>query len=354
MTGSRVVGGMVAALVLVAAVVAALLVYGTPDAVLDDGETSVEPLPTAGDPVLITVGQGTSARDIGDQLAAQGIIRSGRLFEVLAGLKGVQNSLEAGEYEFDRGIPAIEAVNRIAEGRTASRRITFPEGTRVEEMGALLEEKRIVTRQQFLEAIAAGGFNEPFLSQVNPPSLEGFLFPAGYEFSREADASQIVATMLHGFQTNVVDNLQLEGQGLSLYEVITLASIVEREAVNPEEREIIASVFLNRLRVGMPLQADPTVQFALAQDPASVAQFGYWKKDVTLDDLQVNSPYNTYVNPGLPPGPIANPGLASIQAVVRPANTDFLFFVATGDDDGSHAFSRTLEEHEQNIARYQQ
>jgi UPF0755 protein len=119
----------------------------------------------------------------------------------------------------------------------------------------------------------------------------------------------------------------------------------------PSERPIIASVFLNRLRAGIPLQADPTVQFAVAQDPASVTQYGYWKTDLTVDDLKVDSPYNTYVNPGLPPGPITNPGFDAIEAVVRPAQTNYLFFVAKGD--GSHAFAETLEEHLKNIEKYQ-
>jgi len=134
--------------------------------------------------------------------------------------------------------------------------------------------------------------------------------------------------------------------------VVTLASIVEREAVEPSERPIIASVFLNRLRAGIALQADPTVQYAVGQNNPSVAKYGYWKKDLTLDDLQVDSPYNTYVHPGLPPGPIANPGLASINAVVRPASTNYLYFVAK--NDGTHVFAETLEEHLRNVEQYQQ
>ena len=147
--------------------------------------------------------------------------------------------------------------------------------------------------------------------------------------------------------------MQLEGQDLTLEQVVTLASIVEREAQKPSERPIIASVFLNRLKAGIPLQADPTVQYAVANgSAASVQQYTYWKKELTVDDLKLDSPYNTYVNAGLPPGPIANPGLASIQAVVRPATTDYLFFVAKGD--GSHVFAETLEEHLRNVEKYRQ
>jgi UPF0755 protein len=335
--------------------VAAWLVAGSPDAVSNSEEPrAIATLPAEGEPVLITVESGASAKDIGGELAARGVIRSGRLFEVLVGLTGVQDSLEAGDYEFDLGIPAIEAVHRIAEGRTASRRIVFPEGTRAEEMGELLEQRGIVTKQAFLDAVAAGGYSEPFLSQIGIDRLDGFLFPAGYEFNRDADAGQVVATMLRAFQDNVAGSLSLEGQGLSLFDVVTLASIVEREAVVREERPLIAAVFLNRLRIGIPLQADPTVQYALTLAPGSVEQFGYWKKDITLDDLQYDSPYNTYVYAGLPPGPIANPGLDAITAVVRPATTEFLFFVAKGDGSGEHVFAATLEEHLQNVAREQQ
>ena len=159
--------------------------------------------------------------------------------------------------------------------------------------------------------------------------------------------------MLAAFDAQATPELRqaIQASGLSLHEAVTLASIVEREAVLPEERPIIASVFLNRLRLGMPLEADPTVQYALASDPASVERFGFWKQGLTTEDLQVDSPYNTYVNGGLPPGPIANPGLASLEAVAHPAQTSYLYFVAR--NDGSHVFAETLEEHLRNVEKYQ-
>jgi UPF0755 protein len=342
--------------VIAAAAATGWFVYRTPETAFDESEAPRDVAPLAGDgePVLITVESGASAKDIGGALAAKGVIRSGRLFEVLVGLTGVQGSLEAGDYEFDRGIPAIEVVHRIAEGRTASRRVTLLEGSRSEEMGQVLEDTGIVTRQAFLDAIAAGGYNEPFLAEIGTDRLEGFLFPSTYEFNRETDAGQVVATMLRAFQETIVDALPFQDQELSLFEAITLASIVEREAVVAEERPLIAAVFLNRLRIGLPLQADPTVQYALTLVPGHVEQFGYWKRDLTLEDLPYDSPYNTYVYPGLPPGPIANPGLDAIRAVVSPAETEFLFFVAKGDDSGEHVFAETLEEHLQNVAEHQQ
>ncbi len=355
MIRARVPGLAAVAAVVVLSAATGWFIYRTPGAIFDesDAPADVEALSSQGEPVLVTVEPGASARDIGNELASRGVVRSGRLFEVLVGLVGVQESLEAGEYEFDLGIPTIEVVHRIAEGRTASRTVTFPEGTRSDEMGELLEERGIVTKQEFLEALNAGGYSEPFLAEIGTSRLEGFLFPAGYEFNRSTDAGQVVATMLRAFQDNVADGLPLEGQPLTLYQVVTLASIVEREAVVAEERPLIAAVFLNRLRAGLPLQADPTVQYALTLAPGSVEQFGYWKEELTLDDLTYDSPYNTYVYAGLPPGPIANPGLDALKAVVSPADTQYLFFVAKGDGSGEHAFAETLEEHLQNVERYQ-
>jgi UPF0755 protein len=344
----------VAAVLLTVALVAgvAWFLYDTPGGILDDSDAAtITSAPPDGEVVSLTVEQGQSARDIGDMLEEQGVIESARLFEVLVGITGVQDSLEAGDYEFDRGLPAIAAVRRIAAGETASRQVTIPEGLRVEEVGAVLERAGIVSQADFLAALVKAGYTEPFLQQVASDSLQGFVFPARYSFFRDTSADQVVATMLRGFQDNVADKLQFEGQDFTLDQVVTLASIVEREAVAAEERPLIAGVFLNRLRVGLPLQADPTVQFAVAEDPASVAQYGWWKRDLTLDDLQRDSPYNTYVNAGLPPGPIANPGFDAIQAVVRPETTNFLFFVSR--NDGTHVFAETLEEHLMNVERYQ-
>jgi UPF0755 protein len=159
--------------------------------------------------------------------------------------------------------------------------------------------------------------------------------------------------MLQAFENNVPPDMAeqaVEG-GLTVHQVVTIASIIEREAVVPEERPIMAQVFLRRLREGIPLGADPTVQYAVAEDPASVAAYGYWKTELTRNDLEIDSPYNTYQNRGLPPGPISNPRVDSILAVLNPADTNYLYFVAK--PDGSHAFASTLEEHQNNIEMYQ-
>lgn len=349
---SRAVGAAVAAVTLALTAGLAWFVAQTPGSVFSNETEHAIPAPTVtGGTVLVTIRQGESAKTIGDELQRQGVVRSSRLFQVLVGITGVQDSLQAGAYEFDRGSPAIEVVRRIATGQTASRQVLIPEGRRVEEVADILERAGVVKRADFLDALVRSRYSEPFLAQTNTTDLEGYVFPATYQFFRDENPQDVVDTFLKAFQTNVADKLQLEGQDLTLDQVITIASIVEREAAVPSERPIIASVYLNRLRLGLPLQADPTVQYALAQNPQDVAQFGYWKTGLTLDDLKVDSPYNTYVNTGLPPGPIASPGFDAIEAVVRPASTNYLFFVAKGD--GTHAFAETLEEQLQNVEKYQ-
>lgn len=349
----RTVAAVVAAGALLLTAVLAWFVMQTPGSIFgEESERTVAPIPTSGTPVIVTVARGESAKTIGQELLRDGIIRDDRLFEIMVALRGVTNSLEAGDYEFDHGLPVVEVVDRIAHGKTASRQVTLVEGSRAEEIGEALERAGIVSKADFMAALVKSQYNEPFLAQVTAPGLEGYLFPARYDFPRGATAQQVVDRLLEGFQTNVADSVQLEGQALSLGEVVTLASIVQREAGTLSEMPTIASVFLNRLRLGIPLQADPTVQFAIAQDGPVSAADGYWKKELTVDDLKVDSAYNTYVNAGLPPGPIANPGLDAINAVIRPATTNYLYFVAKGD--GTHAFAETLEEHERNIAQYQQ
>ena len=169
---------------------------------------------------------------------------------------------------------------------------------------------------------------------------------------KDETATGVLNVLLAGFENNVPADLsaQAEEAGLSLHDVVTLASIIEREAVLPEERPIMAQVFLRRLREGIPLGADPTVQYAVAANPDSIQEYGYWKRELTRADLEIASPYNTYQESGLPPGPISNPRLDSMLAVVNPANTNYLYFVAK--PDGSHAFASTLDEHQANIEQY--
>lgn len=327
------------------------LLSSTPGTLENEAPPRLGPTRAPGsDIIVVHIDEGDSANTIGEELEEAGAIESARLFRVLASLMGVGDHLAPGDYEFQRGETALTAVRRISQGITASLIVTIPEGLRAEEIGELLERRGVVSAADFHRALS-DQYNASFLSQRPPgASLEGFLFPATYGFARGATAHDVVQQLLTAFDNRYQASLTpAVTANRSLYAVVTLASIVEREAQVAQERPVIASVFSNRLEEGIPLQADPTVQYALGSDPASVAQFGYWKGELTLTDLDVDSPYNTYANPGLPPGPIANPGLDSLLAAAQPAQTNYLFFVAK--PDGSHAFAETLEEHRRNVCQ---
>ena len=326
------------------------LLYETPGTLVNESPPRLGPTRAPGSTVIIHVAEGDSAAQTGQALEQAGVIQSGRLFRMLASLLGVGDHLSPGEYEFEKGVTALTAVQRINQGITASQLVTVREGLRSEEIGDLLEEAGIVSATEFRAALS-DQYAEPFLAALEGSPLEGLIFPATYGFARETAGHDAVDKMLKAFQQRYEDEIEpklsTSTSGLSLLEAVTLASIVEREARVPDERPIIASVFLNRLEEGIPLQADPTVQYALGSDPASVAGYGYWKAELSLADLAIESPYNTYTNMGLPPGPISNPGLDSITAVLEPAETNYLFFVAR--PNGSHAFAETLEEHTRNV-----
>jgi UPF0755 protein len=334
-----------------AVVTAIAVLVLTPATLLDDEPGRKGPVAQPDELVMVTIPEGADADTIGENLEDAGAIESGVLFQALVALMEVEDELSAGEYEFSRGETALAAIDRIRRGQTAPLTVTVPEGLRYEEIGELLEEAGVVTADEFAEAVHQRDYFSPAVGATPPgQSLEGFLFPATYGFSRAATGHDVVQEMLTAFEEQALPTIPAAGRfSRPLREVITIASIVEREAQLPEERPLIASVLLNRLAIGMPLQADPTVQYAIANDPASVEQYGWWKAELSLTDLLTPSPYNTYVNLGLPPGPIANPGLASIEAVVRPAQTSYLYFVAR--PDGSHVFAQTLEEHNRNVCQ---
>lgn len=324
----------------------------TPGSVLDEEPPTVLPTSVPGETVIITIQEGQGAQEVGEKLEDEGIISSGLLFRVLVALEGYEGKLVAGDYEFEKGTPTLEAVERIRRGQTAPLVITIREGVRAEEIAELMEDKKVVSAEDFLEAIESWYEFSFLYTKPYWANLEGYLFPDTYFFGRNMTTEEVVQQILENFDQRFDSELREETAvaGLSVHTVLTLASIVEREAQVAEERPIIAAVFLKRLRRGMPLEADPTVQYAVGSDPASVARYGYWKGELTAADLEVDSPYNTYRNTGLPRGPICNPGLDSIQAVLRPAQTNYLYFVARAD--GSHVFAETLEEHLSNIEQY--
>ena len=331
-------------------------ITGSPGLVDEIPPTPFATPPTpAPQPVSVSVGENEAARDIAEMLEEQGVIDSAIQFRVLAELLGYEGMLQAGEYEFDPDTPALEVVYRMRRGIVSPLFVTVIEGWRLEEIADALDEQGAISREEFLEAAAAGDFDFDFLRRLGPATpLEGYLFPATYFYRRDDSAEDIIQQMLKAMDDNFTQDMRNQAldRGLTMHGVLTLASIIEREAKVSEERPIMAQVFLTRLRRGIPLEADPTVQYALAEDPESVAAFGYWKAQLTSDDLELDSPYNTYRVAGLPPTPIAAPRLDSMMAVIEPADTNYLYFVAK--PDGSHAFAETLDEHQRNIEEYQE
>ncbi len=315
------------------------------------------------DTVQYTVQDGATAGDVAHDLEILGVIRSARQFESLVRLMGVQDNLSAGEHVFHLNSSTSEVVDTLlVRPGPPQIEVTFPEGIRIEEMGQILEDAGIGLADQFVFA-AQNAQLPPGLAAGFPPAellpdnqrLQGYLFPDTYYVAVDSTPADLVRRMIE--QMNVKFDADLRAKaaerGLSVHEVLTLASIVEREAVLDEERPIIASVFFNRLKAGDILGADPTVQYAVSLDPESVNEYGYWKTELTFDDLQTDSPYNTRLYPGIPPGPITNPSLASIEAVIEPADTDYYYFVADAvAADGSHRFAVTEAEHEANKAIY--
>jgi UPF0755 protein len=331
----------------------ALILRGSPDAAASAlSKARVTATPGAGKPVTFVVDQGVSAKEIADKLVEDGVLSDKTRFEVLLNLTGGSSDLDAGCYVFAEDTPAAEVVLRLRSGLTSLRSVPIPEGRRAEEIGAALADAGIATPDAWRDALANA---DRSVLPEQPPgdSLNGYLFPATYPIECQADAPRMVQAMLQAFAAQVTPDMvqQAHDEGMTLNEVITLASIVEREAAEHDEQPVIASVFLNRLKEDMPLQADPTVQYAIASANPPTGDASWWKSGLTEDDLGFESPYNTYLHRGLPPGPIANPGIDAIEAVLHPAETDYLYFVAKGD--GSHAFAATLAEHNANVERYQ-
>ncbi|MCL5074574.1 MAG: endolytic transglycosylase MltG [Chloroflexi bacterium] len=303
-------------------------------------------------PVKFVVKEGETAAAIAENLESQGLIKNRWLFRLMVKVRGVENRLEAGDYELRANMTVNEIIDRLQRGRYVGSLITFPEGWRALEMADAVERRGISSRGDFMRIVTDGRFEADFLaSRPKNASLEGYLFPDTYRIPPNITPEQLVQAMLDNFGRHFTPMMrqQAADMGLTIHQVITLASIVEREARMPSERATIASVYLNRLKRGMLLQADPTVQYALVKG-SSTERGSYWKKALLYKDLEVDSPYNTYRYGGLPPGPICNPGLAAIKAVLEPAQTDYLYFVAK--EDGSHIFARTLEEHAQNVQKY--
>ncbi len=308
--------------------------------------------------IIFTVRQGESTGEIAENLAQEGLISSPWIFKYYARFRGMDDKIEAGRYALNSDMTMREILETLTRA-TGAEEVTFTvrEGLRLEEVAAALEEQGIVTAADF-EAALKGTYNYDFLAdRPTGASLEGYLFPDTYSIPRTFTATQVVDFMLQNFDRKFSLDMRqtAKAHDLTIFQVVTLASIIEREAVVDGERPIVASVYLNRLTAGMALDADPTVQYGLGY---SERQQRWWPQ-IYFDELNItnlselDNPYNTYLYAGLPPGPICGPGLASLQAVVSPAQTDYYYFVAKGDGSGEHAFAKTLEEHQANVAKYQ-
>jgi UPF0755 protein len=298
----------------------------------------------SGPEVFVDLPTGTGVAEIGRRLTAAGVVPDPYTFRLAAHLANDDRRLRAGEYRFADAATPAEIAARLAKGDVYTRPITFPEGLNIEEMGVLFEHSGIGTAAAFRTAAS----NASLISGFDPEAatLEGFLFPDTYPLSRHAQASDLIAAMVARFEKVFDANMRTAATaaGMSPREVVTLASLVELETAQASERPLVSAVFHNRLKIGMPLQCDPTVVYALVQA-------GRWRGNIHKIDLQIDSPYNTYRVAGLPPGPIASPGRASLDAVVHPADVAYLYFVSR--NDGTHAFAATLAEHNKNVAQFQ-
>ncbi|MBD1996379.1 endolytic transglycosylase MltG [Leptolyngbya sp. FACHB-541] len=302
--------------------------------------TAEQPATTEAKTVQFQIPEGTSAQQIGQDLEAAGLIRSTTAWNLWTRWQTLQNregGFLAGTYALSPSEPMEAIANKIWRGEVVHLSFTIPEGWSTKEMAEYFEEQGFFTAQEFLAATRQVPRDQyPWLPQ-RLPLLEGFLYPDTYQVEDEVTPESVINQMLDRFEQVALPVYQQGQTQFSLLEWVTLASIVEREAVISEERPQIASVFARRLRENIPLGADPTVEYALGirQTP---------EQPLTLDEVNTPSPYNTYVNTGLPPTPIASPGVSSLEASLNPADTEYLFFVARYD--GTHVFSRTLAEHE--------
>jgi len=276
---------------------------------------------------------------IGRQLQDAGVLRSQYAFYLLRAWK--RGTLKAGEYRFDHPASALEVYSRIARGDIYTRALVVPEGSNIFDIAARVEQAGFDTRKDFLDAAVS---QTSLVADLDPAakSLEGYLFPDTYRFARTTKAPQIVATMVRRFRA-VAEQLGLKE---NLHPVVTVASLVERETAVDSERPLVASVFDNRLEKSMPLMTDPSVIYGLELQ-------NRWRGSIYESDLKFDTAYNTYLHPGLPPGPIANPGIPSLRAAMHPADTNYLYFVAAGTNaQGRSLFASTLDEHRRNVAGY--
>lgn len=342
---------LIQSLKIVVIAVVALLVVGGAREVWDNLSGGAVVNPTA---VMVRIKPGDGPAEISDTLEKAKVIRNGTIFRALVRLRNSGGKFVAGDHRLVTGMSMNQIVDVLTAPPSADIgevEITFPEGMRLEQYATLLKKAGLIsTEDDFIKATRED-YDFGFLRfRPTGVGLEGYLFPDTYRLVKGMKPRDIVLRMLQNFDRRVTAEMRAKAEAQprgNIHRVLTLASIIEREAQRPEERRTIAGVYTNRLDKEMPLQADPTVQYTIGS-PAD-----WWPRgDALANALRRPGPYNTYMMPGLPPGPIANPGLAAIEAALDPEKNDYLYFVAKGDD-GTHAFARTLDEHNANVRKYQ-
>ena len=300
----------------------------------------VSPADKGGADQVFIVKEGSSLKEVAGDLEKAGLITNKTLFVLWTRVKGYGKDIRAGEYSLSPAMAPVQLLETLRKGFVVLHPVTIPEGLNRVQIADVLSAKGLADKKRFLELTQDRALLQQY--GISGPSFEGYLFPDTYHFSRGTPTLAILDAMVKRFKQVVTPLMEKsQGSGMKLEDVVILASIVEKETGKPEERPLIASVFLNRLRVGMRLESDPTVIYGLEN----------FDGDLKKKDLTEKTPYNTYVIYGLTPGPIANPGLESIKAVMDPARTDYLFFVSR--NDGSHHFSKTLAEHNRAVESYQ-
>jgi len=291
-------------------------------------------------PLMVMIPPHEGLLGIANRLLEAQVIRSRVAFVAGTLVRGAPRHLKAGEYEVPRDANAWAIIALLESGRVRQHAILHPEGATVAELARALEAERLAD----VDAVTRVAADRKFLDAhgIEGPSVEGYLFPDTYQFVRGMTAEEMLGKMVQRMRTKLTPEVRARARdmGLSTHQLLTLASIIEREAIVKDEQRVVAAVFWNRLKIGMPLQADPTVQYAVAKE----------RRALSRADLAVDHPYNTYVRSGLPPGPIASPGLGAIDAALDPAPVKYLYFVAS--DDQRHHFSTTVQEHNAAVTRY--
>lgn len=296
--------------------------------------------------VEIEIPQGSSVRKIADLLASNGVIRTPKFFELYARVKGTAGKLRAGTYEFEAGTTMLAALSKIERGDVKQYPFTIVEGWTIKDIAAALAGRPFTASPAFSADFLRLTNDKDFISSLGisgTVSLEGYLFPDTYFLTRPVTPENFIRRLVARFNEVIggLDGEAVRGSGMGPNELVTLASIVEKETGAADERPLIASVFFNRLKLGMPLQSDPTIIYGLPNFDGNIRK----------SDISNPHAYNTYVHPGLPPGPICNPGKASLEAVIHPAESKYLYFVSR--NDGAHVFSETLAEHSKAVMKYQ-